>query len=194
MLIVCGLGLLYRLPIIPRFLSPWLPYRGLRDMAGSKDILMGLAWAFVLPLLAIVPDTLHERAVLPAGVSRSMWAGLITFFFVFTLVFVRSVLYDLRDIQGDQMLGRETIPVAMGMRKTYLTLHLLTAALFGTLFVASYLGILGSVGYLMLLPVLYKAVSIYLFRSGLLQPRGVLFETLIGGSFILVGVVALISR
>ncbi|HNY27850.1 MAG TPA: 4-hydroxy-3-methylbut-2-enyl diphosphate reductase [Candidatus Sumerlaeota bacterium] len=194
MLIVCGLGLLYRLPIVPRFLTPWLPYRGLRDMAGSKDILMGLAWAFVLPLLAIVPDTLHERAVLMAGVSRSMWAGLVTFFFVFTLVFLRSVVYDLRDIQGDQMLGRETIPVAMGTQRTYLTLALLTGALFVTLFAASYGEILSSVGYLMLLPVLYTAASIYLFRSGILQPRGVLFETLIGGSFVLVGIVVLISH
>jgi hypothetical protein len=42
----------------------------------------------------------------------------VAFLFTFALVFTRSAMSDILDIQSDKLLGRETIPVMIGKEKT----------------------------------------------------------------------------
>jgi 4-hydroxy-3-methylbut-2-enyl diphosphate reductase len=53
---------------------------------------------------------------------------------VSALVFARTTTYHLRDMQNDQILGRETLPILFGRRATrFLLLAYLAAALAATL-------------------------------------------------------------
>lgn len=173
-------GLLYRIPIMPGRWFPKFRYHSLIDLPGSKDLFMGLAWAvvltiFPLPLLQFATDHIVRIAL--------------TFFFVFTLVFIRSVVFDLRDIQGDQIIGRETIPMVLGKERTRILLVLLTGLLAAAIIGATWRGILSSVGYLMVLPLLYTWGYLYLYHRRSIT-RGVLFEIILDGNFILVGLLA----
>jgi len=59
------------------------------------------------------------------------WAGVLL---VSALVFARTTTYNLRDMQNDQILGRETLPILFGRRVTrLLLLGCLAAALAATL-------------------------------------------------------------
>ena len=96
-------GALYNMRIFPK---GWR-FRRLRDLPGTKNFFMAAAWALVI---AVIPYMKW-----PLGVSGDM---VVAFLFVFSIVFVRSALSDLIEIQSDRLLGRETIPVVIGEEKT----------------------------------------------------------------------------
>ncbi len=103
-----ALGLVYNLRILPKH---WR-FRGLRDLPGSKNVAMALAWAAVTALLPRIT----------AGFEAT--PGLtVSFFFAFSLVFIRSALSDMLDIQSDRLIGRETIPVLVGKERTLILLQ-----------------------------------------------------------------------
>jgi 4-hydroxy-3-methylbut-2-enyl diphosphate reductase len=75
----------------------------LRDLPGSKNVSMAIAWASVATVL---PQVEIEPAITPGMI--------VAFLFVFTMVFIRSAMSDTLDIQSDRLIGRETIPVLIG--------------------------------------------------------------------------------
>lgn len=191
--LACVAGVFYRLRIVPDFLQPLFGYRRLIDIPGSKDLFAGLAWAFVLALLPVMPATGDEALVLsPVSLLTSPGVA-VAFAFVFVLAFVRSVVFDLRDVQGDQIMGRETIPIALGNAHSYALLTALVVGLFVLMMTAPALGLLGPIGYLMALPVLYTGVCLYLFHRGAIRPHGIVFEALLGLEFLLAGALALLD-
>jgi len=76
-------------------------------MPGSKDILVAAAIAVLTLVLPLWYDGRPWD-------SRA-WSGLI---FVTALVFARTTTYNLRDMQNDQILGRETLPILFGRNVT----------------------------------------------------------------------------
>lgn len=92
-------GYLYGVRIFP---AGW-PVKSLRNIPGSKNIFIALAWAVVA---ALIPSMGSEG--IPDGPAVT------TFVFVFSLVFMKSVITDLVDVQSDRLVGRETFPVVMG--------------------------------------------------------------------------------
>jgi len=184
MLLAVSAGVVYRLPLVPERWAPFFRYRRLMDIPGSKDIFMGLAWAVVL--------TLFPLPGRPEGAAHVVRIGF-TFFFVFTLVFIRSVVFDLRDIQGDRITGRETIPMVLGKERTRVLLATLTGLVLAAMIAASQAGGLTSVGYVMVIPLLYTWGYLYLYHRRFVT-RGVMFEMLLGGKFVLVGVLAALWR
>lgn len=102
-----ALGLVYNLRILP---SHWR-FRGLSDLPGSKNVAMALAWAAVTAFLPRI--TVGFEA--PPSLT-------VAFCLAFSLVFVRSALSDILDIQSDRLIGRETIPVLIGKDRTLVLL------------------------------------------------------------------------
>ncbi|HBF35086.1 TPA: hypothetical protein DDW35_11050, partial [Candidatus Sumerlaeota bacterium] len=123
---------------------------------------------------------------------RSLLNAGIAFFYVFTLVFIRSVVFDLREIQTDQLVGRETIPIVIGKERTKVLLAALTALLFAAMLTALWSGVFTRAGWLMLLPILYTCGYLYLFHKRAIM-HGITFEVIVGGKFLLVGLLALIG-
>ena len=86
--------------------------------AGTKNFFMAAAWALVI---AVVP-----YMDWPIEISADMT---VAFLFIFSIVFVRSALSDLIEIQSDRLLGRETIPVVIGEDKTRKLLNVISLLL-----------------------------------------------------------------
>lgn len=110
-------------------------YSRLRDIPGAKTILITLAWGVVAALLPAVS----------AGGPIKLGT-----FFVFIwcvgLVFVRTAFFDTLDVQGDRMVGKETIPLIFGHQKTRIFLQRILLLLVPLLIVGATLAIVPGLG------------------------------------------------
>jgi 4-hydroxy-3-methylbut-2-enyl diphosphate reductase len=105
-------GVLYSVRFIPRKVAEVIGVKRLKEIPGSKTFFVATAWAFVI---IVVP--LYGRG--------EDWdqATLAAFVFVLFLVYVRSALYDVFEVQGDRIVGKETLPVCIGRDKTLKLLY-----------------------------------------------------------------------
>jgi len=97
---------------------------------------------------------------------------------------MRSVTLDLRDIEGDRMVGNETIPVALGMKWTKV---LVLAVVSGTLALALLSAALGwtpSATYYTLPSLLFIYLYLYLYHVRLVATAPTL-DWLVDGNFII---------
>lgn len=163
------LGLVYRVEL---FGKRRFGARRLMDIPGSKDLFLGLAWTVVIALL-----------VVPASGSTFSPATGIAALFVFSLAFTRSLVYSIRDVQGDRMVGQETIPVLIGES---LTRRLGAVVLFLAAcgLVASFiLGWCSVLALLLLFNLAYAFVMLWLTRGERVY-SDVLFDTIVEGNLI----------
>jgi 4-hydroxybenzoate polyprenyltransferase len=96
-------GVVYSTPIFPR----GFPYRRLKEIPVAKSLIVAFAWALPPALLPVYiagafPDTITLAVIL----------------FFFSLVFINTVLFDMRDVEGDRLTGVMTIPVCIGIAAT----------------------------------------------------------------------------
>jgi len=178
LLAISGMGMIYNMRIYPQGAGKVIRYQKLRDIPGSKTIFVALAWGMVTSLL---PGMASTARVLPGmGVA---------FLFCTILVFTRCTLYDFKDLQGDLMVGKETIPIVLGKRRTELLIVGLLIFLGGLLTLASPLGWTGQVSSWLLLSLSYVVFYYWLYLQKILG-RGFLFEGIVDGSFIFTGLLA----
>jgi 4-hydroxy-3-methylbut-2-enyl diphosphate reductase len=173
------MGLIYNLPILP---FPRL--RRIRNIPASKNIGMAGAWCVitVIPPLFEQPVSFNYALLLNVGV---------VFLFAFTMVFVRSMILDMRDIQGDLMVGDETIPIILGRRLTKALLYLLLAICAAGLIVGALAGWTSRLGLWLLIAPAYSFLCIVLYNRGVLV-AGLITEVVIDAGFYLAGLVALL--
>ncbi|MCK7515322.1 MAG: UbiA family prenyltransferase [Desulfobacterales bacterium] len=164
-------GVLYNMKILPGSRR----FQRLRDIPGSKNIFIASAWGMV-------------TAVLPAlNLNQNFNAGMaVAFIFTFTLVFVRSAMSDIMDIQSDKLLGRETIPVVIGKEKTQVLLKIIVSILLVILLISTPAGWSSTLSIFLVLCLLYIWICFRLCdrRSGL---SGALIEGLLETSYIIAG-------
>jgi len=105
LLIMMLLGMSYTRTIFPSFSSGRKIYR-LKDVPGSKTILIAVAWGMVTSLMP--------------GMSLKANPGLtlVAFIFVTGLAFARTAFMDILAVQGDRIAGRETLPILLGKKKS----------------------------------------------------------------------------
>jgi 4-hydroxy-3-methylbut-2-enyl diphosphate reductase len=160
------------------------PVRSLREVPGSKDIFMALGWG---ALLVMVPLARHGSEItnVPAVITALVM--------VMGLVFVRALLRDFRDIQADRLIGRETVPIVLGVPRTRSILYLTLMTMAGIMLLAATAGFVPApLGYLLLIPLAYAATMVPLFtRQTIVQGFGA--ESLIDTAFLIAGVVTIIS-
>jgi (E)-4-hydroxy-3-methyl-but-2-enyl pyrophosphate reductase len=181
-LLALALGVIYRIPIFPGSLAKLTRFRRLSEIPMSKDLFLALGWVFLTVLLP--PFALAGRAV---GVN-----ALLAALFVFILAFSRSILYDLRDIQGDMIVGRDTIPIAIGKPRTQTLLAVLFSLLGLALIVIPILygvRLVSALSLLMLIPTGYAGLTLYLYHRRRIV-RGLSFEYAVDSVFLLAGAVA----
>ncbi len=174
------MGIIYTIRIVPAGLKPYIKYKRLKDIPGSKDFLVSLAWTWVI---VFIPALNHGSLFSYESVS--------IFIFVATVVFIRSVLFDIMSIEGDRIIGRETIPILIGPGMTQmiiLTLSLITG-LFMT--ASAFFGLIPSIGYYLVLSPAFMVVCFYVFQKKRVR-AGTLFEAVIDSNFIIVGIAGLL--
>lgn len=175
-------GIFYRLEIIPKSLSKVIRYRSLEQIPGSKEIFYSIAWAVST---ALIPFLGTGKSFIPSVA--------IAIAFAFSIAFIRAVVLDIRDIQGDRILGKETIPIAIGKERTKTILIILTASVAVLLFVSSLLGWTTSLGYYLLPCVAYAFGYQYLFQKRIVS-EGLLLETIADFNFIFTGIIAFVWK
>ncbi|MBU4371650.1 MAG: 4-hydroxy-3-methylbut-2-enyl diphosphate reductase [Proteobacteria bacterium] len=167
-------GVLYNTRILPQ---GWR-FQRLKDIPGSKNIATAIAWAAVTALLPWI----EAGPTLTPGV-------VIAFLFIAGIVFTRSALSDILDIQSDRLIGSETLPVLIGERKTLIILQGISCFLFVLLFAAHPAGWATSLSFLLLTCVFYIWICFKLYdrRSGF---SGVVLEGLLESGYMVAGVSA----
>jgi (E)-4-hydroxy-3-methyl-but-2-enyl pyrophosphate reductase len=174
------LGILYSYQIVPAVWQRFMHMKKIKDIPASKSLSVALGWGGVTTL---IPAMGEHQFLSPSLV--------ITFLIICAFVYIRSGLFDILDIQGDMIVGKETLPIIMGEEKTGRLLKSLSLGTMALLFLCVLfrlfppwgLWLLVSLGYLFLLLIIYEkkwvlAGSIY-------------FDAMIESSFILAGITAL---
>jgi len=164
-------GGLYNMKILPGRRR----FQRLRDIPGSKNIFMASAWGMVTALLPVLNESQHFHP----GMA-------VAFSFTFALVFIRSAMSDIMDIQSDKLLGRETIPVIIGKEKTQILLKIIALILLVILLISFPLGWSSPLSFFLVLCILYIWICFRLCdrRAGL---SGGLMEGLLETSYITAG-------
>ncbi len=177
-LAISGLGVTYgmekalRLPVVGR----------IRGLPGSKTAAIALAWAVVAVLLPVLGN--HER-LLPSHVA---W----TLALVFVLVYVRCALFDLLDIHGDRLVGRETLPVLLGEARTLDWVHKVLAGVLLLFVFLPFAGWLPPLAWWLAPAVVMMDLLARLYEHRRLPP-GPRFELLLEGVFALMALLAWIG-
>jgi len=148
------LGIFYSVQVIPRKLLPNIRVRGLKEIPGSRTFLVAVAWAFVTTLIPSWSAADYQ--------DSKTFAVLL---FVLLLVFVRNAFFDVIEVQGDRIVGKETLPVWIGERKTLVILHILMGLLLVMLVLMPLLGFMARVGFWLIPGVLYIIGLIRLYEK-----------------------------
>jgi 4-hydroxybenzoate polyprenyltransferase len=174
--VISLLGILYNTNLLP----PGWRFQSLKDIPGSKNIATAIAWAAVTALLPSIASGLAPTPGL-----------MIAFAFTAGIVFIRSALSDILDIQSDRLIGRETLPVLIGEKKTLLMLQGISGLLFVLLLAAPPAGWSTSLSFVLLTAVFYVWICFKLYdrRS---RFSGVVLEGLLESSYLVAGMSALL--
>jgi 4-hydroxy-3-methylbut-2-enyl diphosphate reductase len=165
------LGVLYN----TTFLPVGFGFKSLREIPGSKNVSTAFAWAIATALL---PRLDNGSLLVP-----SLW---ISFLFTAGIVFVRSAMSDILDIQRDRLIGQETLPVLIGEEKTLIILKFVSIFLFAMLLFSSLAGASTSLGFLQLPTIFYMWICFKLYdrRSAF---SGVVLEGILESGYIIAG-------
>jgi len=181
LMVMLFMGRLYTVRLAGRPGLPWLKWRSLKDLPGSKTPLVALGWAVSASILPIIG--LYESISWPSTA--------VAFTFAAGMVFWRTALSDLLDIQGDRMVGRETIPILIGVDNTRKLLQVLLVLLGLLLTAAALLGVVPTVGFWLVLNTLVFGCFFVTYRKRHLVDR-VSFEGIVDGNFLLAGIISMV--
>jgi len=168
-------GLIYNLSIFPPAFARLTGYRRLRDIPGSRDLFTALAWSI---MTAVVP-------ALSAGALKLGFPAALALLLPFTIAFIRSVTLDLRDIEGDRMVGNETIPVALGRRWTKALVLVVVSGSLALAAVSAAFGWAPGAAYCAVPPLLFVYVYLYLYHIRAVA-TGPFLDWLVDSNFVVV--------
>jgi (E)-4-hydroxy-3-methyl-but-2-enyl pyrophosphate reductase len=179
-LLMSGIGLLYNFKIIPDSVARVTLITTLKEIPGSKSVFTAVAWGV---LAALIPVVCSDQ-----GASG---ATAIAFFFVAGMIFIRSGLFEILAIEGDRVVGKETLAIALGRKRTLNLLSACTLGFIAMLLLAAWAEVIPSLGYLLSLSGFYALGYLILYRRGCLE-SGLMLESLVEGNMVLAGILAFI--
>ena len=151
------------------------------NIPSLKILVLTVGWTFCMAFL----PALANSDLISAG-----W--LVSIFVAFGLIFFRTGLMELRDIQGDRIVGKRTLPIVFGKPQTEAFLGVICAAMAVTLICASMNDwVVPWFGYAMLIPVVYAGACLFWYSKKILGHSG-LMEAATDQIFIIAGVLAFI--
>jgi len=174
------LGIIYSIPLVPKRFRHRHRYIRIKDIPGSRSLSEALAWVAVITLLPLLKT------------DRILWQAVaIAIFAVFSMSYIRATLFSIFQVQGDLIVGTETLPITLGERKTLLILKAILMAT-GIILVGSpLLGLVGPFSYILFLPLLTLWLCLTAYEKRWLYP-GIALESLVEANFMLAGLLALI--
>jgi 4-hydroxy-3-methylbut-2-enyl diphosphate reductase len=179
LLVMSLLGLSYNIQLVPRQ-AAFIKYRRIRDIPGSKTLLIAMAWGIVT---AVLPP-------LSSG-NGTGWVTALIFLWAAGIVFVRTTFFDILDMQGDRIVGKETIAILLGEKKSLRLLKNMLIILMATLLLLGLLQLISNGGFVLIGCPVYLLLLLCAYERGILLPS-VRLEFLVETNFILAGVAVLL--
>ena len=178
LLMMSILGLSYNIRLIPKTIVG--KYSRIRDISGSKTILIAVAWGVV-------------TSVLPAISAGNSFGPktMLVFFWATGLAFARTAFFDILDMQGDRIVGKETIPILLGEKQSFRMLKTVLGIWVVLFIFSSLTGIIPVLGLGLSVCPAAMLVLISMHENGFILP-GIRLEFLVESHFFLAGMVTLI--
>jgi (E)-4-hydroxy-3-methyl-but-2-enyl pyrophosphate reductase len=174
------LGIIYSIPIVPSSLRHVWRYAKIKDIPGSKTLLEALAWTIVITLLPFVE------------IPGLEWGAVtITFFIVFSMAFVRTAFFDVFQVQGDLIVGVETLPIYLGERKTITLLKWIIVLAAAILIIAPFFNLVSLFSLMLIISLLTLSLTFTAYENRRIYP-GPLLELLVEGNLFLTGLLGLV--
>ncbi len=177
LLVMSLLGLCYNLYLIPE--KTGVRFRRIKDVPGSKTILIAVAWGVVAALL---PGFSWGPASVTLHGTVFVWAT--------GLVFCRTAFFDLLDVQGDRIIGKETLPILLGDRRTFDLLRIILVGCMILPTAMAAVGVFTPLGFLLALCPGAMLLLIQSYEKGPMLP-GMRLEFFVESLFPLSGLLAL---
>ena len=175
-------GSVYHVTIVPVPLRRFLRYKRLKDIPTSRDLFVALAWATVL---TFIPQVMNGSFIIVPH-------AVICFGWLFILAFMRSLIFDLRDIEGDRIMGRETLITIVGEKKSRAAIYSAIWLCIALLVVVPLLtGRINSAYLLSQIPALVYAAMFVKWNPKLKSNSQAVFNVMADALFYLAGVGAL---
>jgi len=181
LLLMLSAGGIYTARVLPPDVFPSVKWRSLRDLPGSKTPLVAAGWGMAAAVAPIVD--LQRDVYMNPGLA-------VAFFFASGSVFIRTALSDLLDIQGDRIVGRETIPILIGSSRTLQLLNTLVLCIMCVLILSYWYGWVTGAALSLTVNVLLLWILLTVYHKRHPVDR-LFFEALVDCNFILAGIVAL---
>lgn len=174
-----GLGLVYSIRLVPRNWQRWFSYSTLRDLPGSKPLVISLAWGVIC---GVWPDLAFGPSAGP---------GLVMGLLITLIAFIRAALYDILDLQGDLAVGKETLPILLGEKKSISLLKHLSLISICLVFIAPLTGLVTPAVWLLVFPAVGPGLIVSAYQRRRLFP-GLFMEGAIESGFLVAGILALL--
>ena len=180
--IISLLGVLYKVKIIPGGLKIGKRIERISDVPGSKTVLIALAWGIVT---VVLPHLAVSLQITMTMLFVALWASV--------MAFVRTALFDILDMQGDRIVGQESLPIVLGETKTFRILKQILTIFLAALVLAPLMHLTTTLAYGMILSVFYMAATLVAFERRWVVP-GFRFEFLVETLFVFTAVVSALWR
>ncbi|HUU81635.1 MAG TPA: 4-hydroxy-3-methylbut-2-enyl diphosphate reductase [Acidobacteriota bacterium] len=169
------LGIIYSFPLVPPKLRGRSHYSKIKDIPGSRSLSEALAWVAIITLLPLL------------GMKIIAWpASIICILVVFLMSYTRSVLFDIFQVQGDLVVGTETLPITLGEKRTLTLLKILLTVCALILIGAPMIDLVGRFSFAILLPLAALSFCLVAYEKRWIYP-GLAFEGMVEGTFLLSG-------
>lgn len=187
------LGLLINILTLPILLFPFLlgviysarlskNLPRLKDISGVKNITIALSWAAGSTFLPVI--YLHEKKTILI---------ILIFYFFFLKSYINSILFDVRDVEGDKRSGVRTIPLLLGINKTKNLLIILNSTLIPWLIFSYFQGFFQKYFFVLVFSIVYGYWYILHFcNRGIKIGRSL--DLLVDGEWIPIMIFALIFK
>ncbi|MFC1855357.1 4-hydroxy-3-methylbut-2-enyl diphosphate reductase [Thermodesulfobacteriota bacterium] len=177
-MVLCFSGVIYNKIKFPKALSSVVGFKSLKDIPASKDVSQSIAWAMIIVTYPAIIN----------GISLYRPSVMVAAFFVVCIVYTRSIVYDIKEIRLDKLIGKETFPVLLGDKNTKAFLITLLSVLMGGLIYikTNYLHYIKID--IFLYSLFYMIIYLYLFHKKIVY-KGYALNILIDGQYIFIGLI-----
>ncbi|MBF0572241.1 MAG: 4-hydroxy-3-methylbut-2-enyl diphosphate reductase [Desulfamplus sp.] len=185
------LGLLYNQKIFPDSDSfPKIHFLGrritrIKDVPGSKTILIAAAWGTVTSILPALSNSNNGKTVLLVCILF-----IIPFIFATSILFARTSFFAILEMQGDRITGKETIPIILGEKKSQKIIQNILLFASTTLFLSALSGLISTSAILIATIPLSMLYFIKLHEKGKID-HSMQLEFIIESHFILAGIITI---
>ncbi len=178
--VISVMGLFYKVRLLPGPLGAGRRIARISDVPGSKTVLIAMAWGVVTVVLPHLSISLK--------ITTTM---IFVTLFAIAMAFVRTAFFDILDMQGDRLVGQESLPIVIGEKKSLRMLKQILMLCLAVLLFAPIMGLTTTLAYGLVFSVIYMAWVVQAFERHWILP-GFRFEFLVETIFVFTAMVAFV--